>query len=170
MIRVAENIAELDYTVSANNNTQNPVKRTRIAQSHWVIEQTEGTQSISLYSTNFINVPYDTDTFASLDVKVNMDYKVGIRAPGATVSQDVALKKDEWTRLYTVIPAKADGRTRHPVPSTDDVPESGGLILEVRNPMISTLPHDIYTPPHTALTPDQIALMKYGEFEEAKQI
>lgn len=29
---------------------------------------------------------------------------------------------------------------------------------------------DIWTPAHADLTPEQIALMKYGEFEEAKQI
>lgn len=38
------------------------------------------------------------------------------------------------------------------------------------NASLTLAKSDIYTPPHTALTPEQIALMKYGEFEEAKQI
>lgn len=149
-----------------NNTTLNPIETKVVEHEGWVRAIDPATQ-LSVLMAQRIPAPLPSKITHLVEVNPEVDCTI---FDGRRPSQKYFCPAGVWTRVFATI----DGS--HPAATygyniTSYAPEIIGKWVRARNPIsvAGDQAPDIWLPPESALTPEQIAtLPPYGEYKEIK--
>lgn len=171
MIRVAENILRKNWEFRSGNQTVRPIKTTEIPGGFRMENVNQNLLSGFFYPQSKINKVTPFPIGVSMTLKCSISTQVRVTLEGTPIVSNFNLVAQEAVEVLMADTVSELTRDTLPINlQINDLPV--GEWLEITDPhfFLSTEKPDIWTPAHADLTPEQIALMKYGEFTEAQQI